>query len=101
MKINKKVFNNSLKELQLDCYGAKMIVDIDGFLNSVTIKNVDNKFEINAPKYEILRLMLDVVLSHSEDMDSSISYLALEKTGFDFKLAFNTLIENNILKEIN
>ena len=45
--------------------------------------------------------MLDVVLSHSEDMDSSISYLALEKTGFDFKLAFNTLIENNILKEIN
>ena len=79
MKINKKVFNNSLKELQLDCYGAKMIVDIDSFLNLVTIKNVENKFEINAPKYEILRLMLDVVLSHSEDMDSSISYLNFRK----------------------
>tara|TARA_R110000787_G_scaffold40066_10_gene99843 strand:- start:1530 stop:1841 length:312 start_codon:yes stop_codon:yes gene_type:complete len=102
MKINRKVFNNSLKNLQLDCGGAKMTVDVQAFLNLVTIndKDEENKFEINAPKYEIYRLMLEVVLSHSEEMDNAISYLALEKKGFDFKLAFNTLIENNVLKEI-
>ena len=36
MKIEKKVFNNRLKGLQLDCYGAKMIVDVNTFLNLVT-----------------------------------------------------------------
>jgi len=78
-----------------------MMIDVDAFLDLVTIdKTDDNKFEINAPKYEIYRLMLEVVLSQSEEMDNSISYLALDKTGFDFKLAFNTLIENNVLKEI-
>ena len=45
--------------------------------------------------------MLEVVLSESGETDSSMSYLNLEKMGFDFKLAFNTLIENNILKEID
>ena len=85
MKINRKVFNNSLKNLQLDCYGAKMVIDVEAFLELVMIGNTDgNKFEINAPKYEIFRLMLEVVLSQSEEMDNSISYLALDKTGFDF-----------------
>ena len=101
MKIHKKLFNNRQKSLQLDCCGAKMVVDVDRFLSLVTIKSIDNKYEINAPKYEILRLMLEVVLSESGETDSSMSYLNLEKMGFDFKLAFNTLIENNILKEID
>ena len=101
MKIEKKVFNNRLKGLQLDCYGAKMIIDVNAFLDLVTLKSAEGKFEINAPKYEIFRLMLEVILSQSEEMDNNISYLNLEKMGFDFKLAFNTLIENNILKEID
>ena len=86
MKINKKVFNNSLKELQLDCYGAKMIVDIDGFLNSVTIKNVDNKFEINA--VEILYSLPVNSFTLINDEENNI-YLA------KVKKVHNELIDGN------
>ena len=98
---------NSLKDFQLDIMGMKMIIDMDELITQVILdkKEIDGKlvddFAINAPKYEIFRIMLEVILTSQEEMDNKMGYKSLDNSGFPFKLAFNTLIEHKILKEIN
>jgi hypothetical protein len=98
---------NSLKDFKLDIMGIKMIIDLDELIKQVILdkKEIDGKliddFAINAPKYEIFRLLLEVILSSQEEMDNKMGYKSLDNSGFPFKLAFNTLIEHKILKEIN
>ena len=98
---------NSLKDFKLDIMGIKMIIDLDELIKQVILdkKDIDGKliddFAINAPKYEIFRLLLEVILSSQEEMDNKMGYKSLDNSGFPFKLAFNTLIEHKILKEIN
>ena len=98
---------NSLKDYQLHILDVKMIIDTDELIKQVILdkKEIDGKliddFAINAPKYEIFRLLLEVILSHQEEMDNKMGYKSLDNSGFPFKLAFNTLIEHKILKEIN
>ena len=98
---------NSLKDFQLDIVGTKIIIDIEELITQVILdkKEIDGKliddFAINAPKYEIFRLLLEVILSNQEEMDNKMGYKSLDNSGFPFKLAFNTLIEHKILKEIN
>ena len=53
-----------------------------------------------APKYEILRLMLDVVLSDNEVVDDTLGIRGLRNSTIPFKLTLNTLINYNIIKEI-
>jgi hypothetical protein len=56
--------------------------------------------EIDATKYEIIRLMIETLIDYSEEIDDSLGYeRALQKTPLSYKLAFNTLYENGILKE--
>ena len=97
---------NSLKEFQLEIMGIKMVIDIEKLINHVIIKPdkdtpISGEFAINGPKYEIFRLLLEVILSSEEEMDNKMGYKSLDNSGFPFKLAFNTLIEHKILKEIN
>ena len=98
---------NSLKDFQLHICDVKMIIDMDELIKQVILdkKEIDGKliddFAINAPKYEIFRLLLEVIMSHQEEMDNKMGYKSLDNSGFPFKLAFNTLIEHKILKEIN
>lgn len=97
---------NSLKEFQLEIMGIKMVIDIEKLINHVIINPdkdtpISGEFAINGPKYEIFRLLLEVILSNEEEMDNKMGYKSLDNSGFPFKLAFNTLIEHKILKEIN
>ena len=76
---------SSLKEYQVEILGSKMVVDLDemmGFIKldneqySVEEENDDGEFKpefaINAAKYEMLRLFLDVILSTNEEIDEKI-----------------------------
>jgi len=60
----------------------------------------DRGREIDTPKYDILRTMIDVILDLNEDTDTSLGAdRALSKLTFSQKLAFNTLIYYGIIKE--
>jgi len=60
--------------------------------------------EFNATKFEIIRHMLDVIMSPQMNNDIIDSKLGgdklFENTSFGFKMAFNTLVKYKILKEI-
>lgn len=61
----------------------------------------DRGKEIDAPRYDILRLMLETVLDYDyEDVDTSLGAdRALDKTSLSYKIAFNTLYNYGIIKE--
>lgn len=57
--------------------------------------------EIDGPKYEIFRLMIETLIDYDDDEnDTSMGVdRALAKTPLSYKLAFNTLYNYGILKE--
>jgi hypothetical protein len=82
---------------------VKEIYDDKGELvgKDVTIRTYDRGKEINGPKYDMIRMFFEVVLTYNEELDNELGIdIALGKTSLPFKLAFNTLLEYGIIKEI-
>ena len=106
---------NSLKEYQIDIVGSKMVIDLDEMMRFIKLErepsqvrdgeDEEGEFKpelaINAAKYEMLRLLVDVLLSTNEEIDEKMGYKSLDNLSFPFKLSFNTLIEYKIIKEVN
>jgi hypothetical protein len=108
---------NSIKEFQVDIMGSKMVIDLDEMMNFIMldkskseIVDDENKsetdpmeydFAINAAKYEMVKLLIDVLLSTNEEIDEKMGYKSLDNLSFPFKLSFNTLIQYKIIKEVN
>ena len=69
-------------------------------VNDSVTEEEDKGLQINAPKYEILKLLLDVLLSDTEIVDDGLGIRALKQSTIPFKLSLNTLINYNIIKEI-
>ena len=56
--------------------------------------------EIDGAKYDILRMMIEVLIDYQEEIDDTLgSERAFEKTNVAYKIAFNTLFNYGILKE--
>jgi hypothetical protein len=56
--------------------------------------------EIDGAKYDILRMMIEVIMEEKAEIDDTLGAdRALEKTALSYKLAFNTLFRYGILKE--
>lgn len=67
-----------------------------------TIHEKDKGREINVSKYEIIRTMIDTVMSYNEEIDNSLGIdRAMKQAPIPFKIAFNTLLYYKILKRIN
>lgn len=57
--------------------------------------------EIDATKYDMLRMCFEVLIDYNEESDDTLGAdRALEKTPLAYKLAFNTLLNYGILKEV-
>jgi len=109
--------SNSLKDYQVDIMGTKMVIDLEELMESIKLenellnkveekeevedKNIPYDYAINAAKYELIRLFLDVLLSSNEEIDEKMGYRSLDNLSFPFKLSFNTLVEYKIIKEVN
>jgi hypothetical protein len=49
--------------------------------------------------YEILKMCIERVLNEFEDTDEELGVFGSKETTVSFKIAYNTLIKNNILIE--
>jgi hypothetical protein len=77
--------------------------DSDGNVMGVMVvnKEFDKPIEIDGPKYDVLRMCLEILLTYNEEVDDSLGLeRALKSTTIPFKIAFNTLLDYGILKEI-
>jgi hypothetical protein len=89
----------------VELFGKSYYVDIDGITekcrtgNQIKEEDGTETTEINIFKYEIIKMCLERVLNEFNETDEELGAFAKNATSPSFKIAFNTLIKNEILIE--
>ncbi len=81
---------------------TKQLKDLKGKLVSIEETETTSLRgkEIDGPKYDVIRMMIEILIDYDEDADASMgAERALDKTPLSYKIAFNTLYNYGILKE--
>lgn len=64
----------------------------------LSLESGDTSQHISVVKYDMLKVMVDVLLSESEDVDEALGPKSSE-ISIPFKLAFNTLLNKKIINK--
>jgi hypothetical protein len=94
-------FNSDIEDLMIGHANKNYYFDLESLMSHIGIKDKDGELvEINAPKYEIYKMLIEIVVSPIEEEveDQALASLGMEKRPLDFKIAYNTLIKDEILK---
>ena len=89
----------------LKIMGDHYFIDLDAIEKYVdmTVQNVDTtgktETAINIIKYETVKLMLDVILTESDDAEDKLGLASANNLSLPFKLAFNTLLNKKIINK--
>jgi len=89
----------------VEIFGKSYYIDLDGITEKCrtggTVPDEDGGevTEVNIFKYEVIKMCLDRVLGEIDEVDEQLGKFAQEGTSVSFKIAFNTLIKNQILIE--
>ena len=83
----------------LTILGQNYYVDLDKLDRELQITGVSGDTQIHLVKYEIVKMMIDTVLTEVENVDENMGFKSSELT-IPFKIAFNTLIFKNIINKI-
>ena len=94
----------------VELFGKNYYIDLDAVTEKCRIEDVDFDFDengdpiepvggsVNIFKYEILKMCVDRALGEYETTDD-VAFFGADKLPVSFKIAFNTLIKNEILIE--
>jgi len=52
---------------------------------------------INIVKFEMVKMLLEVVLSENEDMDEKLGLKTTKNVSIPFRIAFNSLLNKNLI----
>lgn len=94
----------------INLFGETYYIDFTALDELVEIKKVDEPEmeegdvqveegqQFSLIKYDILKIMIEVVMSEREEVDDNLGIVKKESLSIPFKLAFNTLLKYNIIK---
>lgn len=87
-------------------WGENYYIDMDAIETIVDTYNEESlnqsgvtEQRINVIKYEIIKMMLDVIFSEVEIGDEKLGLKSSNGLSVPFKLAFNTLLNKKIIKK--
>ena len=88
----------------VEIFGKSYYLDIDSITKKCqtgnTIKDEDGEtLEINIFKYEMIKMCIERVLNEFQEVDEELGAFARNDTTLSFRIAYNTLIKNEILIE--
>ena len=88
----------------LNVLGENYFVDLDQietFLDmsepSVDEISGSSEVKINIIKFELVKMLLDVVLSEDDDLDEKLGFKGGGQTSIPFKIAFNSLLNKKLI----
>lgn len=87
-----KIFNENYY-IDLD-----VIQKLSTFESDNEVISGSSEQHISVVKYEMIKLMLDVILSENEEVDEKLG-MSSSSHSIPFKLAFNTLLNNRIINK--
>jgi len=95
---------STLTNLKLNIGNDNLYLDVDELLNNVDMvtqnEDGEERLELNLPKFEFFKMMVDTVCNTVEDIDDSLGVISLNKLPVSSKLAINTLIKYKIIKKL-
>lgn len=88
----------------LKVFGEHYYIDLDVIEKYVDMSETstltttgETETKINIIKYELVKLMLDVVLTEADDIDDKLGLTSANDLTIPFKIAFNTLLNKKII----
>jgi len=94
---------NNLSNLKLKIGTENLYFDVDELMSNIEIIGDDDGepiVEINLPRFEFFKLMLDTTCGIVEEVDDTMGIVSLNKMSVPYKLALNTLINYKIIKKL-
>ena len=94
---------NNISNLKLNIGSEQLYFDVDELLSNIElsgIKDGEPIVEINLPRFEFFKLMLDTTCGIVEEVDDNMGIISLNKMSVPYKLALNTLIKYKIIKKL-
>ena len=85
--------------------GENYFVDLDeiekylDMTDDVSVETISGATEmrINIIKFEMVKMMLETILSEHDDIDDSLGLKSASKTSVPFKIAFNSLLNKKLI----
>ena len=101
MKISREKLTQA-SELKLRIGNESLYFDVDSFLDEIEMDSVKEhgKVELNLPRFEFFKLMLDTACGIVEEVDDNLGTISLNKLSVPYKLSLNTLIKYKIIKKL-
>jgi len=93
--------------MMIEIFGENYYLDLTALDDLVEIKKesksekeegVEEGQQFSLIKYDILKIMVEVVMSEREEMDNNLGVIKTNDLSLPFKFAFNTLLKYNIIK---
>lgn len=84
--------------------GENYFIDLDELENKVNlskeyIPSGESEQQISVVKYDIYKNLIEVILTEREEMDENLGIHNSNNLTIPFKIAFNTLLINSIIKK--
>jgi len=90
-------------DIMIEVLGENYYIDIERVQEIISIEDKtsgDSEQNISLVKFELVKTMIDVIMSENEEVDSNLGAVSLKDISIPFKIAFNTLLYHKILKRI-
>jgi hypothetical protein len=80
-------------------FGDNYYLDLDKIDKEVEMKNTSGESQIHLVKYEMIKNMVETVLTEDEIVDENMGMKSNE-VSIPFKLSFNSLLMKNIINKL-
>ena len=80
-------------------FGQNYYIDIDKVDKEVELKSVSGDSQIHLVKYELIKMLVDIVLTEDEIVDENLG-MKNNEVSIPFKIAFNSLLVKKIINKL-
>ena len=95
----------------LNFLGENYYIDVNEFEDQVSLINskyysppasgeTENEQQISITRYETFKSLIEVILTEREELDENLGIHSAKNLTIPFKIAFNTLLMNKIIKTL-
>lgn len=88
----------------LKLFNDHYYIDLEEIENVVNLEIIPSsggtvEQQIKFVKYDIVKMMIETILTEREELDDTLGLKSSTNTSIPFKISFNTLLNNKIIKK--
>ena len=88
----------------LKLFNDHYYIDLEEIENVVNLEIIPSsggtaEQQIKFVKYDIVKMMIETILTEREELDDTLGLKSSSNTSIPFKISFNTLLQNKIIKK--